>query len=244
MPDYWISAYNSDLASQAGRLVYVSKQALWVSDRGAKPRKILEASGKEVIERPVLSSDGMQIAYSLWSSGEGGISQDIWTINADGSDNRLVVADTRQYLKEASPFRMVPAAWSAEKTVLYLNTTSNSEATPKGLYVADLKQGTVEKAKTPPVILWDIAFLPDRRVIAYHTFQWVDQPGYPVAGPSYTLNFTDLVSGETRVRFESQEERYAYLVWSPEGANLAYLKSYPDGGQGIWVLHLLSCKDK
>ena len=112
-------------------------------------------------------------------------------------------------------------------------TTTDSEASPVGMYVADVVTGTIEKALTPQVTLWDVSFSPDRTMIAYRTFQWVPvQDSMPEMGPPFTLQVTDLTSGATRILQESDTLEYHYPVWSEDGNQIAFTeRSHETGGE-------------
>jgi Tol biopolymer transport system component len=189
----------------------------------------------------VISSEGTEIAYSLvYGFGEEDIQQ-LWTINADGSENELVIDNTGQHITDPGPFRLIPIAWSLDNTRVYMVTTTDSEATPVGMYVADVSAGTVEKARTPQVTLWDVSFSPDRTRIAYRTFQWVPVEGsMPEMGPPFTLQMTDLTSGATRILQKSDTLEYHYPVWSEAGNRIAYtVRSHQTGGEvGLFSIDL------
>lgn len=122
-------------------------------------------------------------------------------------------------------------------------TTTDSEASPVGIYVADLIAGTVEKAPTPQVTLWDVSFSPDRTMIAYRTFQWVPVEGnMPEMGPPFTLQVTDLTSGATRILQESDTLEYHYPVWSEAGNQIAFtVRSHQTGGDaGLFTIDLVT----
>jgi Tol biopolymer transport system component len=120
-------------------------------------------------------------------------------------------------------------------------TTTDSEASPVGLYVADLIARTVKKALTPQVTLWEVSFSPDRTMIAYRTFHWVPVEGsMPEMGPPFTLQVTDLTSGATRILQESDTLEYHYPIWSEDGRQIAYtVRSHQTGGEvGLFSIDL------
>ena len=231
----------SDFSPGAGRIVYESDNSLWTLDLGRGFQNILTLD--QYIESPVISLDGTKIAYSLAYGFGNEYIQQLWTINADGSENTLVVDNTGQYMTDPGPFRLIPSAWSLDNTRLYMVTTTDSESTPVGMYVADLSAGTIERALTPQVTLWDVAFSPDRSMIAYYTFQWVpSQLGPPVVGPPFTLQVTDLSAGSTRVLQESDILEFYHPVWSPDASRIAYtVRSRQLGGEiGLFIIDLAS----
>jgi Tol biopolymer transport system component len=212
---------------------------LWVLDLGKGSQEIFSLD--RIIESPVISRDGGKIAYSLVHGFDAEGLQQLWTIDPDGSGNTLLVDDTGQYIADPGPFRLVPVAWSLDKSKIYLTTTTDSEATPLGMYVAGVPAGTIEKALTPQVTLWDVSFSPDRTMIAYRTFQWVPVEGsMPEVGPPFTLQMTELATGETTVLQESDAFEYFHPVWSPDGNHIAYsVRSRPPGGEvGLFAFDL------
>jgi len=259
----YVGTFSSyDISDKNEKLVYKSfinedqygneiEEYLWVSDKGSEPRKILTLGDKKYIESPRISSDGEMIAYSLLVGYTGNYFTDteqLWTIKADGTENKLAIDKTRDYLGSNSRFRLAPVAWSQDKTKVYLQTTSDSEATPTGMYVANLATGKIEKAKTPQVTLWGLSFSPDRTKIAYTTFEWKDVPGSrPEPGAPFTINITDLNTGQTTKILESNVDQFDHPVWSSDGSKLAYTilgKSVEEGDQGIYVVDINSKSTK
>lgn len=234
-----LAPWNTDFSPGAGRIVFEWGNSLWVLDLGKGSQEIF--SSDRFIESPVISRDGGKIAYSLVHGFDAEGLQQLWTIDPDGSGNTLLVDDTGQYIADPGPFRLVPVAWSLDKSKIYLTTTTDSEATPLGMYVAGVPAGTIEKALTPQVTLWDVSFSPDRTMIAYRTFQWVPVEGsMPEVGPPFTLQMTELATGETTVLQESDAFEYFHPVWSPDGNHIAYsVRSRPPGGEvGLFAFDL------
>ena len=229
----------SDFSPETGRIVTLLADALGVIDLGQEPRSILPLN--ETIESAVISSDGRKIAYSLAHRFSDEDIQQLWTINSDGSENRLVIDDTGQYITDPGPFRLIPILWSLDNTKVYMVTTTYSEATPTGMYVADLASRTIEKALTPQITLWNVSFSPDRTRIAYRTFQWKPVPNsMPEVGPPFTLNVTDLTTGETRILLESETDQYFNPIWFADGNRLVY-SARPDvveGDIGLFTIDL------
>ena len=253
VPKYVGPLDDHDIAPENGRIVYTTsvektgggfEETLWISDKGAEPKKILTLIKNKSIESPKISLDGTKIAYSLINWGNNNYSQQLWTINADGSDNKIIADNTKQYIIDQGPFRLVPVAWSKDKTKVYLITTSDSEATPVGMYVADLLTGKIVKAQTPQVTLWGLSFSTDRKKIAYTTFQWKYVPdSKPKPGAPFTLNITDLSNGATIKILESQNDEYANPVWSNDGKMIAYKivrGSFEGGNVGIFFVDVNS----
>jgi hypothetical protein len=241
--EVFISRWHSDYSPEAGRLVSTVDTSLWTLDVRTGIQRILSLnlSSNQYIESPVITSDGTKIAYSLvYGFGEEYIKQ-LWTVNADGSENELVIDNTGPYITDPGPFRLIPFAWSLDNSKIYMVTTTDSEATPVGMYVADLIAGTIEKALTPQVTLWDVSFSPDRTMVAYRTFQWVPVEGnFPEMGPPFTLQVTDLTSSATRILQESDTLEYHYPVWSEDGNHIAYtVRSHQTGEEvGLFSIDL------
>lgn len=251
-----------DISYKNEKLVYKSfiekdqygneiEEYLWVSDKGSEPRKILTPGDKKYIESPKISADGEKVAYSLLVRNTGNYFTDteqLWVVNSDGTENKLIIDKTRDYLGSNSRFRLAPVAWSQDKTKIYLQTTSDSEATPIGMYVANLATGKIEKAKTPQITLWDFSLSPDRKKIVYTTFEWKDVPdSRPEPGAPFSINVTDLSTGETIKILESQVDQFDHPVWSSDGSKLAYKilgKSVEGGDQGIYVVDINSISSK
>lgn len=251
-----------DISDKNEKLVYKSfiekdqygneiEEYLWVSNKGSESRKILTPGDKKYIESPRISADGEKITYSLLVRNTGNYFTDteqLWIINSDGTENKLVIDKTRDYLGNNSRFRLAPVAWSQDETKIYLQTTSDSEATPIGMYVANLSTGKIEKASTPQVTLWGLSFSPDRKRIAYTTFEWKDVPdSRPEPGAPFTINITDLGTGETTKILESQVDQFDHPVWSNDSSKLAYKilgKSVEGGDQGIYVVDINSKTSK
>lgn len=247
VPKY-VGPFHDNDVSQNGRIVYaiycdtgtVFRESIWVSDKGASPRNILTLPQGKVVESTKISLDGEKIAYSLL-----GHQEQLWRINADGTNNEMIIDDTAQYIVEKGPFRLAPVAWSADKTKVYMMTTTDSEATPQGMYVADLVTKKIQKVKTPNVTLWNVSFSPDRTKIAYRTFEWEDVPdafANPVA--PFTMSVTDLSTGATEKILESGIERYADPVWSPDGTKIMYkiAGEFFDGGDAAIMIVDISTK--
>lgn len=216
-----IDLWYFDFSPETGTIVNAANKSLWVIKLGVGVQKLM--SVEHYIESPVITRDGTKIAYSLVLGFGDKSVQQLWTINADGSGSTLLIDNTSPYITDPGPFRLIPVAWSLDKSKIYMTTTTDSEATPVGMYVVDVAARTVEKANTPQVTLWDLSFSPDRARIAYRTFQWLPVEGsMPVVGPPFTLQVTELSTGETKILQENDTVEYLNPVWSPDGNLIAY----------------------
>lgn len=244
----WVGPYSGhDVSNTNETFVYSSfiekdqygndiESYLWVSKKGSEPRKILTLENKKYIESPVISADGQKIAYALIT--EHG---QLWTVNSDGTNSTLVIDRTYDYLEKNSRFRLAPVAWSYDNTKIYMQTTSDSEATPVGMYVANLLTGKIEKANTPQITLWGLSFSPDKTNIAYTTFAWKDIPdNRPQPGPPFTLSVMDINTGVTKKILESQTDQFNHPVWSSDGSKIAVGKTVDGIDQEIYVVDINS----
>ena len=239
----YVGPLNNNDVSQAGHIIYATQseteESLWVSNKGDQPKNILTLPKNKFIESAKISSDGTMIAYSLLDkhNPEG----ELWTINADGADNKMIIANTGRYIVEQIPFRLAPLAWSKDKTKIYMITTADSDATPSGMYVADLATAKIQKAKTPDITLWGVSFSPNEEKIAYTTFEWKDVPdSRPEAGPPFTINITDLNTGATEKVLENQNKQYFDPIWSPDGKKIMYKTAtgFEDDDSAIHVVDI------
>ncbi len=233
----YVGPLDDNDVSETGKIVYSTfsdtGESIWVSDKGATPRSILTLPQGKSVESTKISPDGQKIAYSLLNWGNNNFTEQLWVMNADGTDNKMIIDDTGRYIVEQGPFRLAPLAWSKDRTKVYMITTTDSEATPRGMYVADLATAKIQKAKTPNVTLWGLSFSSDRTKIAYTTFEWKDVPdGFPEAGAPLTISVTDLNAGATEKILESQADQYSDPVWSPDGKKIMYkiAREFVEGG--------------
>lgn len=248
VPKY-VGPLDDNDVSQTGRIVYSTfsetGESIWVSDKGSTPRNIFTLPQGKSVESTKISLDGEKITYSLLNWGNNNATEQLWTMNADGTENKIAIDDTGRYIVEQGPFRLAPVAWSKDKTKVYMITTTDSEATPRGMYVADLVTTKIQKAKTPNVTLWGLSFSPDRTKIAYTTFEWKAVPdSFPEAGAPFTISVTDLNTGATEKILESQADQYSDPVWSPDGKKIMYkiAREFVEGGDAAILVVDVSTK--
>jgi Tol biopolymer transport system component len=220
-----------DLTPTNGAFVYVirseddAEETLWVYKQDLGPSPLTTVLQPSFIESVAISQDGSQIAYSVlhWPSGQAEEwYEQLWVVNADGTDNRLIADRTADYIVDPGPFRLGPVSWSQDMSKIYMVTNTDSEATPKGLYEAELTSGAIRKALTPQETLWGASFSPDRSKVVFGSFQWVEVPdSMPEIGPPFAIKVTELATGVTETVFESETEFLSDPVWSADGNSIA-----------------------
>jgi Tol biopolymer transport system component len=223
-----------DLAPADGSFAYVilsdddTEETLWIYKQGLGPSPLATVLEPSFIESVAISQDGSQIAYSVlhWPSGQAeDWFEQLWVVSADGTDIRLIADRTADYIVDPGPFRLGPVSWSQDMSKIYLVTNTDSEATPKGLYEADLASGAIQKAKTPQETLWGVGFSPDRSKVVFSSFEWVDVPNsMPEIGPPFALKVTELTTGVTDTVLESEAEFFSDPIWSADGNSIAYAR--------------------
>jgi len=246
VPDASRPPGGSDVAVHTGSVVLAAplsstRAGLWIIHPGEAPVGFEIAAEGNWIESTPMTLDGTLIAYSSHGYSPEEVHQ-LWVVNADGSENRLLTNKTGRFITNPGPFRLAPIEWSADNSKIYLTTNTDSEATPVGLYVADLATGEITTAPTPQVTLWGLSFSADRSRIAYTTFQWIPTVAFPDEGPPFTLNSTNLLTGETTVHLTSDVDHYERPVWSSDGRKIAFTiyRSFEEGDAGLFVLDLKS----
>ena len=161
-----------------------------------------------------LASGGEQLAYS-----DG---QDIWLINADGSGQRKLT--NGQCAQAAGPF------WSRRGDKIACISGGTEEAPHTKIAVFDLEGQTLAQ---PEHTAWlgSFAWSADDRHFVYSIAE-----GETLAMSSVSLIIGDAESQAT-VRLEDAQDGR----WSPDGTQLAYLKS---AGQELVIYDLASGQDK
>jgi hypothetical protein len=82
-----------DWSPDGKHFVFVAFGGIWVSDTDGRNVRFLTDSG-EVANFPVWSPDGKQIAFHRFRGS--GASYDVWVIDADGTDERLLIRDAME----------------------------------------------------------------------------------------------------------------------------------------------------
>jgi WD40 repeat protein len=104
---------------------YDSGSILWSSQDGAEPVEILQTPVNTSIETPRISDDGTLIVYSLvyWRKDK----EQLWIVNIDGSDNRLLVDRIRDHITmppiagQRENFGLSPVGWSRGNAKVFLS---------------------------------------------------------------------------------------------------------------------------
>jgi len=218
-----------------GSFAYVTRPGsgsgytLWFYRPNSAPQALVTIDRPLHVESLAISQDGSQIAYSVldWSgSAVEDWYEQLWAVGADGTGNRLIADRTGDHIVDPGPFRLAPVAWSQDMSKVYLVTNTDSEATPTGLYVADVATGEIETANTPRETLWRAMFNTDRSNVVYSSFQWMPfAQGFPEPGPPYAIKVTDLGTGNTVVVWESETDLVSDPVWSPDETSIAFSRS-------------------
>jgi len=219
------------LAPADGSIAYVTGPTrdrgytLWIYRPNSLPQALVTVDGPPThIESVAISQDGSQVAYSLlyWPASFDDWNEQLWVVEADGGNNRLVADRTGDAIVDPGPFRLGPVAWSEDMAKIYMVTNTDSESTPTGLYEADVATGEIRKASTPQETLWRAMFNEDRSKVLYSSFQWVSvNQGFPERGPPFAVKITDLASDTTRVVWESDAAFVSDAVWAPDETAVA-----------------------
>lgn len=224
------------LAPQTGSLTFATRAGdetgyrLWHYRPESAPEPILTLESRNhYIESAAITRDGSRIAYSVlvWPPGDAdGWYEQLWVVNVDGSNNRLVADHTGEAIVDPGPFRLAPVGWSRDRSTIYMVTNTDSEATPTGLYSVNVATGAISKANTPEETLWRATVSPSGARLAYYSFQWVPVEGqFPEPGPPFAIKLVELSSGNTVAVWESDTEQVSDPVWSPDGSAIAFSRS-------------------
>ncbi len=158
-------------------------------------RQVTRETGRN--SRPAVSRDGTKVAFSRWRPGA---NQDIWVVDADGSN---AVQRTTDPSDDDYP------GWMPDGRHLSFMSQRLGRRT---LFLLDLVTGRDEKLADFGPGLDAIRVSPDGRRAAFHA-----------AGGRKTLNVfvADLPSGKPRA-LTDDPELAAFPCWSPDGRTLAF----------------------
>lgn len=221
--------------STFGDFAYLKSNVIWIVGNGNPPKAVTilpnDPGGFDYIY-PSLSTDGKKIAYfannQFISKSPNVLRQNpalqLWTINADGTDNRMIADFTGKY--EILPYQLfplIPVSWSVDNQILYALVVPPKDhgLTSQGMVAIDVKTGVVTKTALPNVVgINHVSFSPDRSKVAYV----LASPGesYTDWKPPYAIGTTDLHTGISKTLIESQTDFYSNVLWSLEGNTLLY----------------------
>jgi Tol biopolymer transport system component len=157
-------------------------------------RALTDGSGRT--SRPVFSPDGRWIAFDRWSLG---VSQDIWLIRPDGSDERQLTLH---------PANDSQASWTPDGRAVVFCSERNKQWS---LYAARLDGGTEECLAVLDPTFDNIRLSPDGTTIAYHA---------PSAEGPINI-WLAAVDGSGARQITHDQEYLAFPCWSPDGRALA-----------------------
>lgn len=158
-------------------------------------RSLLEANPEKNIRSVVFSPDGSKIAYVLEQNiGYTTYIDDLYTMNNDGSNQKLVAADFSKGLKSGNHYVLL--GWGSDNKAYLTKGTEVQEGTQEpGLWALDLASGVITKADSSSEIFGGATMSPDGTKITYVPFvstspvkEWVP------ASPKTTKVF-DILNG-------------------------------------------------
>jgi Tol biopolymer transport system component len=190
--------------------------------------------GKEILSGPIgemkLSADGKKIAYFVGSKKRGFILPELWTVNNDGTENKLVVSQN-DYPPHSAFWHL--KAFSKDKPKVYATFSQNSGAFIGGFYIIDLLTRKFTKF-LPDIESSSLYFSPDGTKIAYtipSSYNCGSEDAlYCDEIPPYSLNVFDIDTNATMTIIKSQE-KIGSLIFSPDNSHIFYIDSgYDNGG--------------
>jgi Tol biopolymer transport system component len=132
-----------------------SKMGLWLlSILGGNPRQISDEGWSASV-----SPDGSQIAF-LKSASFGETGQEVWSMRADGTDQRQLIPRSQDRAVYASPVWSPDGRWISY-TKIHYGPYSNDTS----IQVFNLKQGTSNVVLTQPLLDWALKWLADGRLL-------------------------------------------------------------------------------
>lgn len=170
--------------------------------------------GPENAHSPAWSADGERVAFAAYSGeGEGDYNEDVYVMDADGSDVRRVTTSARAY--ESSP-----SFFPDGETVAFVRYTERTNATD--VFTKKIGEaGSARLTETPGSYEESVAVSPDGRRVAYTAYSRTADLFVMDADGSDLENLT-----KTRRVDEVGAD------WSPDGRKLAF-SSYRFSGMGL-----------
>jgi len=132
-----------------------TKMGLWVlSILGGNPRQISDEGWSASV-----SPDGSQIAF-LKTASFGETGQEVWSMRADGTDQRQLIPRSQDRAVYASPVWSPDGRWISY-TKIHYGPYSNDTS----IEAFNLKQGTSSVVLTHPLLDWALKWLADGRLL-------------------------------------------------------------------------------
>ena len=146
-------------------------------------KKILTLKAKEYIADLAISKDGTKIAYVKYTTASK--SNQIWSINNDGSDNKMILKDLTY--PDSTIWYLAPAQWSSDLRYLYLRpgTAGTDAPRPLSFHRLDVTSGQVEEIASTGTTGWrpgNFTYSPDASKIAYYEFETAPPSPHEMCG--------------------------------------------------------------
>lgn len=196
-------------------------------DYKSSPQNILSLpQDKYTVRSVTISPDGKKIAYT--SVSVDGSDYQLWIMNVDGLDNKVILDDSDIDLK--GPDSLIPLEWSMDNAKIYLRTTNDGVASDAFLYgILDVEKKTVQKLPIDIRVIHQdyyagpyFSFSQDKTKIAFVTFKETDEGLMSNPVPPYALNIIDLNTLAMEKISENQNDLYENPRWSPNGKKISY----------------------
>jgi len=200
--------FNPDWSPDGSTIVFVSDRGddvdLYTMDADGSDVRRLTTQGGGL--SPRWSPDGSQIAFA-----RGG---DIWVMNADGSDERLVLADEPE--ETAAPCRagMFPGGWSPDGSRISYYSASVSRAQGQACTVAVDGSDVQVVVDIPSVYSVEPAWSPDGKYLAFRS----------IRDGNHDIYIVDVKTKEEQ-RLTTDDATDVEPQWSPDGEWITFASS-------------------